>query len=55
MLAGVDDGLQLQGRELAFADGGFGDGQGVGDVRRRDAGQGVGFHHDVRVGDPYCG
>ena len=31
------------------------DGQGVGDVGRGDAGQGVGLNHDVWVGDPYRG
>ncbi len=37
-LAGVDNGLQLQGRELAAVYGGLWDGQGVGDIWRRYAG-----------------
>jgi hypothetical protein len=54
-LACVYDGLQLQGREQATVDGGVRNGQSVGDVRWRDAGQRVGLHHYVWVGDPYGG
>lgn len=36
-LAGIDDGLQLQGREQAVCYGGSWDGQGVGDIWRRNA------------------
>lgn len=54
-LTAVDDGLQLQGGQQPTVDGFLGDGQGVRDVRRRDAGERVGFHHDVRVRNSYCG
>lgn len=50
-LTGVDDGLQLQGGQQARVNGAFWNGQCVGDVRRRNAGQCVGLHYDVRVGD----
>jgi len=54
-LAGVDDGLQLQSGQQATFDSGLGDGQRVGDVRRRDTGERVGLHHDVRMRDSYRG
>lgn len=46
-LAGVGDGLQLQGRQGVAVRGG--QGEAVGDVRRRDAGQRAGLHHAVWV------
>ena len=50
-LAGIDDGLQLQCGEKACADDALRDGEGVGDVGWGHAGQGVGLHDIVRVGD----
>lgn len=46
-LAGVGDGLQLQGRQGPAVRGG--QGKGVGDVWRRDTGQRASLHHAVRV------
>lgn len=51
-LTGVDDGLQLQGGQQARVNGAVWNGQCVGDVRRRNAGQCVGLHYDVRVRFP---
>lgn len=54
-LTAVNDGLQLQGGQQPTVDSFLGDGQGVRDIRRRDARERVGFHHDVRVRNSYCG
>lgn len=52
-LAGVGDGLQLQGGQGPAV--GSGQGEGVGNVRRRDTGQSAGLHHAVGVLLPNLG
>lgn len=52
-LAGVGDGLELQGRQSGAVRGG--QGQGVGDVRRRHAGERASLHYTVRVLPPELG
>lgn len=52
-LAGVGDSLQLQGRQDPTVRGR--QGEGVGDVRGRDAGQCAGLHHTVWVLHPNLG
>lgn len=54
-LTAVDDGLELQGGEQPTVDGLLRDGQGVRDIRWRDTRKCIGFHHYVRMGNPYRG
>lgn len=54
-LAGIDDGLELQGREHIAVYDGLRNGESVADVRWRDAGKSVGLHYTVRMRVSYSG
>lgn len=54
-LAGIDDGLELQGREHTALYDDLGNRERVGDVRWRDTGKSVGLHYTVRVRASYSG